>query len=80
MSHTDPTPTAPIESKVKAATAGAIVSAAAVWALDEYVFTADTLPGPVEALVVLAVTGLVTFVSGWAARHTPRPDLPSAQR
>lgn len=66
--------TGPIETKVKAATAGAVVSAAAVWALDEYVFVADTVPGPIEALVVLAVTGAATFIAGYMARHTRRTD------
>ncbi len=61
-----------VEAKVKAATAGAVLSALGVWALDEYVFTTASVPVPVEAAVALAVTGLVTFAAGWLARHTAR--------
>ncbi len=74
MSHQSSTDLAPIEAKVKAATGGAVFSALVVWALDEYVFTAAGVPGPVEAAVVLVVTGAATFIAGWLARHTPRGD------
>lgn len=79
MSEQFPPAGAPVEPKVKAATAGAIFSSLAVWALDEYVF-AGTVPGPVEAAIVLVVTGLATFAAGYWSRHAARPDLPQAQR
>ncbi len=74
-------PAAPaVETKVKAATAGAVLTAFALWVLARYVFKAEDVPGPVAAVVGLAITGAVTSIAGYVARHTPRPDLPSAQR
>lgn len=74
-------PPAPrIETKVKAATAGAITSGMVLWALSEYVFAAQNVPAPVEAFVVLITTGLVTFLAGVWADHTARPDLPMSER
>ena len=75
MAHSPP-PVAPVETKVKAATTGAVLSALGIWALDEYVFTAASVPGPVEAAVVLVVTGAATFLPGWYARHTARTGSP----
>ena len=82
-----PRPAPPVERKVKAAgagaAAGAVVAEAVNWALDRYLFTPDMtgdLPGPVSALVLLACSAGAAFAAGWWARHTPRPDLPPAQR
>lgn len=65
----------PIETKVTAGTTGAVLSAAALWALDEYVFRANDVPAPISALVTLLVVGVVTYLAGFSARHTARPDL-----
>ncbi len=83
MTHSTPDPdpdTGPVETKVTAATTAAVLSSLVVWALDEYAFPADTVPGVVEAAVVLLVTGAVTFLAGYMAKHTRRPDLPAAER
>jgi hypothetical protein len=61
-----------IEPKVKAATGGATAAAAVCWALTTYVFH-GVLPVPVEALVNVAVPGVVAFLGGYLARHVDRP-------
>lgn len=70
----------PVERKVKASAAGAGVGAAAgtaaVWLIDTYIHTPGVvgdLPAPVAGLVVTAVAAAVAWVSGWLAKHTPRP-------
>lgn len=78
MSHA--TPSAPVESKVKAATIGSGVGGAtaalAEWALARYVFTGPpdfgTVPGPVSAFLVIVVPAACAYAGGWLARHTPR--------
>lgn len=65
---------APIERKVVASTAGAVIAAFLLWVLDTYVFTGTGVPEQVEGLIQLLVLGLVTFASGWAAKHTVRND------
>jgi hypothetical protein len=65
---------APIESKVSAATIATAASGLAVWALQTYAFHGE-LPLPVAAAVTTVVPALCAFIAGWAARHTPRPDL-----
>lgn len=76
------TASAPVERKVTAATlgagAGAIVGEFVNWTVDQYVITpgvADGNPAPVSAIVTLVCAALVAFASGYAARHTGRPDL-----
>lgn len=70
---------APVETKVSAATVGAVASGFVVWLLGTYVFHAD-VPLPVTALVAVAVPGVVTFAAGWLAPHTPRRDLRVEER
>lgn len=65
---------APIEYKVSAATIGAVLSSLGVWALQKYVFH-DDLPLPVSAAVQTLVPAVITFIAGYVAKHTPRPDL-----
>lgn len=67
----------PIETKVTAATIGAAVSGLGLWALQTYVFKGE-LPLPVTAAVQTIVPAIVTFIAGWLAQHTPRPDLQPA--
>lgn len=63
----------PVETKVTVATVAAFVTSGVVWLLGTYVFHED-VPAPVSGLILAAVTALVTFVSAWFARHTPRND------
>lgn len=73
----------PVETKVKAgaggASAGATLALLADWLLDRYVFHGAGVPAPVEGVVLLAVTtGLAaagSWLAGYNARHTSRPDL-----
>lgn len=68
-----------VETKVKAATAGAVATGFLIWLLDTYLFVGDAnVPEPVEGVVQLIVLAAGTFISGYAARHTPRND-PDAQ-
>jgi hypothetical protein len=71
-------PSAPIESKVVAASGATAVSAAltgvALWALETYVFHGE-LPAPVWMAAQTVIPAGCSFVAGFLARHTPRPDL-----
>jgi hypothetical protein len=60
-----------LETKVKAASAGAVVSSAVMWALTTYVFK-GAIPVPIQGLVDVVVPTVVTAVSGWLAPHTSR--------
>jgi hypothetical protein len=68
---------APVETKVKAATSAAFLVGLAVallnWAVGDSSLM-GSLPAWAQALVTLVVPPLVTFLSGWQAQHTPRPD------
>lgn len=63
-----------IETKVTAATIASAATTFVLWLLAKYVFGAD-VPDAVAGLVALLVPAAVTFGAGYAARHTPRPDL-----
>ena len=62
------------ETKVKAASAAATVTAFVLWVLSTYVFK-DVVPAPVEGLVGLVVVALGTWLGGWLAPHTKREDV-----
>jgi hypothetical protein len=83
---TYPTKTA-VERKVKAGAAGAgggaVLGELINWVLDDYIITPNVtgdLPTPVSMAVVLAAAAVVAFVSGYIAKHAPRPDLPMDKR
>ena len=65
---------APVESKVTAATIAAALTTFVLWLLAEYVFDAD-VPTAVAGIVAVVVPGVVTFIAGYSAKHTRRPDL-----
>jgi hypothetical protein len=82
-------PNAPVETKVKAATAAgggsaAVLTPFVVWLVGRLFFAGPgdpEVPLPVVGLIGLVVTGVCTFVAGWYAKHTPRPaDNPGATR
>ncbi len=83
--HGDPvTYGKPIERKVTAATAGSYLGLVAVLTVLQTV-GADLdliafLPDWLESLAVPLLPGLITYVSGYKAKHTARPDLPLDQR
>jgi hypothetical protein len=87
----DPTPGYPghakastgakVETKVWWATAGAYVAGVAALAMVN-AFTADdnalllaALPDALEAFILPSVPAVVSFITGWLGKHTPRPDL-----
>ncbi|MER6171375.1 hypothetical protein [Streptosporangium sp. NPDC001681] len=76
--------TAPIERKVTAATAASYLSLVGVLAILQTA-QADLdliawMPDAIETLAVPLLPGLVTYVAGYLAKHTARPDLPDEQR
>jgi hypothetical protein len=69
---------APIEQKVKAATAAAYVGSAgllgALTAVQDNGRLVGWLPDGLAPFVLALVPTAITAVSGWKARHTPRGD------
>lgn len=65
---------APVETKVSAATIASAASGLGLWALQAYVFHGD-VPLPVVAAVMTIVPAVITFLAGWLAPHTPRPGM-----
>lgn len=67
-----------IETKVKASTAATFGASVAIAVLNQAVAD-DSLMGSVPSWaqtgLLVVVPSLVTFLSGWKARHTHRPDL-----
>ncbi|MET9245640.1 hypothetical protein [Nonomuraea sp. NPDC003709] len=74
----------PVERKVTGATVGSCLSLLAVLTVLQTV-NADLdliafLPDWLESLTVPLLPGLITYMSGYKAKHTARPDLPLDQR
>lgn len=69
-----------VESKVKWAAAGAYVGLSLAVYLLELVANEPVivtpLPDALEPLVIAMAPGLLAFLLGLRAKHTPRPDLP----
>ncbi|HET6635229.1 MAG TPA: holin [Streptomyces sp.] len=66
---------APIEAKVKTATWAATLVGIAVTVLNALPGNSQLmgpLPAWLQAVITVVVPPLVTFLAGWAARHTPR--------
>jgi hypothetical protein len=80
MSITPPAPpNAPVETKVKAATAAAGGTALFVTAIVAALLQNTTLAAGVKTVIIAAVpavlTAAATFYAGWKARHTSRSAL-----
>lgn len=68
---------APVERKVTAASISAAVGGLIVWALQTYVFHGGAVPEQATWVIDLVISGAMSFVAGWVAKHTPRPpDVP----
>lgn len=69
-------PNAPVEKKVTASTLGAYLASTALLAvltaIQDNSGLIDGLPDVIEPFVLALIPTALTFVSGWAARHTPR--------
>lgn len=67
-----------VELKVIASTGAGLTAGVAVTVLNQAVAD-DALLGPVptwgQTLITMLAPPLITFLAGWSARHTPRPDL-----
>ncbi|MEU5863476.1 hypothetical protein ABZ815_20065 [Nonomuraea sp. NPDC047529] len=74
----------PVERKVTAATAGSYLGLLTVLTVLQTVNTdldlIAWLPDWLESLAIPLLPGLITYVSGYKTKHTPRPDLPPDQR
>jgi len=67
-----------VEAKVIASTAAAALIGIAVTLLNEIPGNASlmgSVPGWLQGLITVAVPPLITFVTGWLTKHTPRPEL-----
>lgn len=64
---------APIETKVKAATAAAAIAAFITGWIVLKVPALAGLNDAIEAVLLGVVTAIFTAVAGWWAKHTPRP-------
>lgn len=78
---------APTEAKVKAARLAAGVATLLVALALRHLPFLETLQGTDSFFTGLVADGLMAvitavsaWVAGWWAKHTPRPDLPSAER
>jgi hypothetical protein len=67
---------APVEKKVTAATAGTYVGSigllASLQAVQDNAELVGWMPSGLTPFVLALVPAAITFVSGWAARHSPR--------
>ena len=67
---------APVEKKVTAATAAAYVGStgllAGLEAVQDHAELVGWMPSALAPFVLALVPAAITFVSGWAAKHTPR--------
>jgi hypothetical protein len=67
--------TAPVETKVKSATAATFVVSLLIAVLNGVVADDSLLkplPAWLQALLLAVAPAAVTFLSGWSAAHTPR--------
>ncbi|MGW6391239.1 holin [Streptomyces sp. NPDC055103] len=71
--------TVPVEKKVTWASAAAYLGSTSVLAVlaavQDNARLLAPMPDALAPFVLALVPTAVTFVSGWAVRHTPRPDL-----
>jgi hypothetical protein len=72
---------AAVEKKVSAATAGTFLGStallAALEAARDNAELVGWMPPSLAPFVLALVPTAITFVSGWAARHTPRSTTPT---
>lgn len=72
---------APVEQKVVASTGAAYVAAFFLTAFingaqsEDHALLLGALPEWVEVVLLPLLPAVATFLSGYMARHTPRPDL-----
>lgn len=67
-----------IETKVKASTLATFGVSVLIAVLNVTAGSSDllgSLPSWLQTIALVAIPSAVTFLSGWKAKHTPRPDL-----
>ncbi|AQZ70427.1 unnamed protein product [[Actinomadura] parvosata subsp. kistnae] len=74
----------PVERKVTASAVGSYLGLLAILvvlqAVSDDLDLISFLPDVIETLAIPLLPGLITYVSGYVAKHTARPDLPLDQR
>jgi hypothetical protein len=74
----------PVEAKVKWASfgtfVGSVAAIAVLQAVDADHSLIEVLPDWLEAVVIPLIPTAISWLAGWRARHTPRPDLADSQR
>jgi hypothetical protein len=70
-----------VEAKVIASTATTAAASIGVAVLNDVETDhalLGTTPAWLQALLIVVIPPVATFLAGWNAKHTPRPDLTSA--
>lgn len=70
-----------IEAKVIASTVASAAVGGGIAILNDVEADHTLLGGTpawAQALILVAAPTVITFLAGWQARHTARPDIPSA--
>lgn len=69
-------PNKTVETKVKASTAAAYVASTATLAglaaIQDHAQLLSWMPDTLSPFVLALIPAAITFVGGWAAKHTPR--------
>jgi hypothetical protein len=65
----------PVERKVQASTAAAALSGLILWAAGRYIFK-GSVPDVIVSWIYVIIPSVITFMAGYAAKHTPRPVPP----
>lgn len=76
-----PNTSAPVEKKVSVASIAAYLAStgllAVLTAVQNDAGLVSGLPDGIEPFLLALIPTAITFVAGWAARHTPRPPEPA---
>lgn len=78
MTQYNSTPAAPVETKVKVATIATYLGSLALLAILNGITSTNLvagLPDVIEVFVAPMLPAAITLVTGYLAKHTPRPDL-----
>jgi hypothetical protein len=70
---------APVETKVQASTGAAALTSLGLWALGHYVFK-NGVPDVIQSWAYVLISGAVTFIAGYLAKHTNVPATPVVQQ
>lgn len=77
-----PVAKSPVEKKVTWSTVGAYIASLVMLAILNAVGNDNGLisglPDWLEDILLPLIPAAISFLSGWSAKHTPRPDLPAS--